>query len=538
MDLLSSLNSGFAAAANGTAEIYIRGSSTRATWYPDLEASSSNSSGANITLDAYGSALVYVNQLVTVIVKNASGGVVRSYVDGYSAPNIEVISPAFTGIDYVTAASAVSEPTTLQAVLDRWATNAGAPDWKVLINGTSTTMLNALGALSGLVYNVKSPAYGAVGDGVTNDQTAIAACLAAAVAAGGGIVFFPKGTYLITTAIEWDHRVSVLGVGASLSVITINSPSNARILTWTVGTAATSPQSIIGVSFAASQANTGEQLYSTVAVNLVIDRCLFGGSSSCTGDLLSFSGASKVRILSSRCTVYGTAKTAMTWSASTVALVQGCHIDTGNTTYTGSFIKASGWTTVASCIIDQTINTLGVSPTGVEMLAVTDRLTVRDTKFLAAGQNFTQCVKLFAGALALTQGNDFGFSTWYNAIATPLGTGSRLQLLGHTHTGSALQPHTIQAAVEVAEYRLTGLRPTFTMPTMFFPGQRLVVFCENKSGVLWTADVSFSGSQSWGTVVTQAADSQMVIAEYIVASPDSTTGIFSWVGTNVKIGSA
>ena len=43
--------------------------------------------------------------------------------------------------------------------------------------------------------------YGAVGNGVHNDTTAIQAAVNAAVAAGGGKVYFPTGKYLITAAI-------------------------------------------------------------------------------------------------------------------------------------------------------------------------------------------------------------------------------------------------------------------------------------------------------------------------------------------------
>jgi hypothetical protein len=43
--------------------------------------------------------------------------------------------------------------------------------------------------------NVKT--FGAVGDGITNDRTAIGNAIAAAQAAGGGVVFFPPGTYNI-----------------------------------------------------------------------------------------------------------------------------------------------------------------------------------------------------------------------------------------------------------------------------------------------------------------------------------------------------
>lgn len=49
------------------------------------------------------------------------------------------------------------------------------------------------------VFNVK--AYGAVGNGVTDDTTAITAAYTDAVSKGGGIIFFPKGEYIISDSL-------------------------------------------------------------------------------------------------------------------------------------------------------------------------------------------------------------------------------------------------------------------------------------------------------------------------------------------------
>lgn len=51
----------------------------------------------------------------------------------------------------------------------------------------------------GQVFNVR--AYGAKGDGSTDDTSAVNAAFAAAYAAGGGVIYFPPGTYLIAGAL-------------------------------------------------------------------------------------------------------------------------------------------------------------------------------------------------------------------------------------------------------------------------------------------------------------------------------------------------
>jgi parallel beta-helix repeat protein len=47
------------------------------------------------------------------------------------------------------------------------------------------------------VFNVKSNIFGAKGDNVANDRPAIQAAITACIAAGGGMVFFPAGSYLL-----------------------------------------------------------------------------------------------------------------------------------------------------------------------------------------------------------------------------------------------------------------------------------------------------------------------------------------------------
>src|SRR5215216_1459760 len=69
-------------------------------------------------------------------------------------------------------------------------------------------------------FDVK--AFGAIGDGIINDTSAIQAALAAA--GEGGTFFFPKGTYLITAALNPPNKSRLLGAGGSRGVQTGEPP--------------------------------------------------------------------------------------------------------------------------------------------------------------------------------------------------------------------------------------------------------------------------------------------------------------------------
>lgn len=85
----------------------------------------------------------------------------------------------------------------------------------------------------GNVFDVK--AYGATGDGSTEDRPAINAAVAALRAAGGGTLYFPPGVYKIGREIlldAWDAAASkrveflVRGAGPGASTIRMSNPAN------------------------------------------------------------------------------------------------------------------------------------------------------------------------------------------------------------------------------------------------------------------------------------------------------------------------
>jgi len=91
------------------------------------------------------------------------------------------------------------------------------------------------------VFNVKT--YGAVGDGTTDDRTYIQSAIDAAEAAGGGIVFFPPGTYLLSNgnsgASSWNNRyclsilsdnVHLVGSGTGATILKLAASANAHVI--------------------------------------------------------------------------------------------------------------------------------------------------------------------------------------------------------------------------------------------------------------------------------------------------------------------
>lgn len=67
------------------------------------------------------------------------------------------------------------------------------------------------------VVNAKAKAYGAVGDGTTDDYAAIISAINAISGAQGGVVFLPRGTYGVSQTIEVPTNVRLVGEGTRAS---------------------------------------------------------------------------------------------------------------------------------------------------------------------------------------------------------------------------------------------------------------------------------------------------------------------------------
>lgn len=81
--------------------------------------------------------------------------------------------------------------------------------------------------LTDISYDVMG--YGATGNGSTDDTVAVQAAINAANSNGGGMVWFPKGTYLCTLLTHYSN-VSLCGVGPMTSVIKLKNSQNTALL--------------------------------------------------------------------------------------------------------------------------------------------------------------------------------------------------------------------------------------------------------------------------------------------------------------------
>lgn len=83
----------------------------------------------------------------------------------------------------------------------------------------------------GLVVNAKASPYGALGDGSTDDYTALQAALNA-IPSSGGTLFIPAGNYIVGTTLEIpvDRPVKIVGAGMKSTRIKLKNAANTVVM--------------------------------------------------------------------------------------------------------------------------------------------------------------------------------------------------------------------------------------------------------------------------------------------------------------------
>lgn len=286
MQDIPALVAGIRGAEGGTVRIWERGSGfgVRAGWYTDFEGTGSPST-ADITLDANGRAVVYVEQYVDVQVLDADDVSVTTFTVGQSAECVELKSDSIIGQGYSGSPTAINQPISVAAAFDKMATSFGEEDFQVDLFSAAVNIDDAISRMYGALFNVK--AYGAVGDGANDDRAAILACKSAAAAAGGS-VFFPSGTYRCASNVTWENT-SIVAEAGSVSLTTS---------LWAFEGNTSAPYFVLGVEFQSIRAIVRED---SGRANVAFVACEFDPDAEENGLSIGADSTNRIDVLLKLC---------------------------------------------------------------------------------------------------------------------------------------------------------------------------------------------------------------------------------------------
>lgn len=239
--------------STGTAWFYEPGTTnTLVTVYSDADGLVPQANP--VTLDAAGRCIAYLKAAARIEIYDSASALVETEQrsNTISSPQVEIENNAFTGVSLTTGSTTAGGRTDLNTAWDRLLESFGTTNFQVLKTGT-TTPVNLKDAFSGIAssvfYNVKDAPYSAVANGTADDTTPIQDAIDACAAAGGGVVWFPTGTYKITSALTLtNNKVSLWGPNARAAVIK-QATNTAEVLTVNLGSASNGGQFIMGLGF-------------------------------------------------------------------------------------------------------------------------------------------------------------------------------------------------------------------------------------------------------------------------------------------------
>ena len=172
--------------------------------------------GGGYRLNQAGKIALFVDTTCKVIVQDTNGVNVDSFVYevATNAGLVEILNPGFTGVSPTSGALVGGGRSTLDTVLSSLYSSLGGLDGKFRgVYGTADTNYKA--EIEQIMLTPQR--FGAKGDGVSDDTTALQA-MANAQAASGIPVFIPRGLYKTTATIFFTSAARVFGASKNGSV--------------------------------------------------------------------------------------------------------------------------------------------------------------------------------------------------------------------------------------------------------------------------------------------------------------------------------
>ncbi len=241
--------------ASGRCWFYQPGTQTTATIYGDAAQTAPLSNP--VTLSAGGKATVYFAGQVDVFIEDSARLPISTLTLSERAERVEVRNAGFTGL-LPSGSQGAGGATDLNTVLSSIFASVGGLDgqYKEFTGATSRSIADKFRETW---VSVKD--YLARGDGIRDDTTSIQTAINEVARLGGGIVYFPPGTYLISAVLTSSaNGVTFAGAGAAVSIIkntntlasaiAFSSCSGIRVLEMSVSHSSSSTTGV-GISFSA-----------------------------------------------------------------------------------------------------------------------------------------------------------------------------------------------------------------------------------------------------------------------------------------------
>jgi len=270
---------------------------------------------------------VFTKQPVRLLVQDSTGGTTVS--DSVFVPS----TAGATGYN-PNQTNAAFTRTNVNDILQDAGLSFGGHDWNYLIS-TGQTEIKVKDAITAISVNVK--AFGAKGDGIATDTIPCQAAINFVKAAGGGVVYFPPGTYLIDQALTLTSGNGARFVGAGMGSTTITSThGTANIFTVTSSNDVT----FEGLRLTNSSVSTGAAISVSGAVRLTLSRLNIDKFRNGLSATSSTSFVSIYDCLIAGATADASAR-ALLFNATTEIVVVGGTITPGGGTYIIEFLNGT-----------------------------------------------------------------------------------------------------------------------------------------------------------------------------------------------------